>query len=91
MSCSSAARRAVVQAKLNLQEAGRGDIDNKKATLLLRLNQFNDAARAGLGDIERGANQESGLGRILASENLTPRDCRVGLSTIISFDRVVGR
>ena len=39
------ARRAAVQAKLNQQEVARGDIENRKKDLLVRINQFNDKVR----------------------------------------------
>lgn len=39
-------KRADVQAKLNLQETARGAIEELKAVLLLRLNQFNDKVRS---------------------------------------------
>jgi len=40
------AKRAEVQAKLNNKEIGRGDVEIKKAALLVRLVQFNDRVRA---------------------------------------------
>ena len=39
------ARRALLQARLNVQEVGRGDIDIRKTALLVRLNQFNEKVR----------------------------------------------
>lgn len=39
-------KRALVEAKLNLVEAARGDIDNRKAALLVRINQFKEAVQA---------------------------------------------
>jgi len=38
-------KRAAVQAKLNHQEVARGDIENRKKDLLVRINQFNDKVR----------------------------------------------
>jgi len=38
-------KRAAVQAKLNVQEVARGDIELKKTDLLLRANQFNEKVR----------------------------------------------
>jgi hypothetical protein len=42
-------KRAAVQAKLNQQEVARGDIEVRKAALLVRINQFNDKVRFLLG------------------------------------------
>jgi len=39
-------KRTDVQVKLNLQELARGDIELRKAALLLRVNQFNDKVSA---------------------------------------------
>lgn len=43
---SLVAKRLDLSGKLNLQETARGDIDLRKAQLLLRMNQFNDLIRA---------------------------------------------
>lgn len=42
------AKRALVEAKVNVLEAARGDIENRKAGLLLRLNQLKDVVAADL-------------------------------------------
>ncbi len=41
-------KRALVQAKLNLAETARGAVEDQKAALLLRLDQFNEKVRAQL-------------------------------------------
>jgi hypothetical protein len=56
------AKRAGVQAKLNVQEAARGDIDIRKTGLLLRANQFNDKVRA----LYAGSKWERALPRVPA-------------------------
>src|SRR3990172_4447358 len=42
------AKRALVQGKLNLAETARGAVEDQKAALLLRLDQFNEKVRAQL-------------------------------------------
>ena len=43
---SLVAKRLDLAGKLNSHETARGDIDNRKSDLLLRINQFNEAVRA---------------------------------------------
>ena len=43
---SLVAKRLDLTAKLNIQETARGEIEIRKAALLLRINQFNDVVRA---------------------------------------------
>src|SRR3990172_13228892 len=59
---SLVAKRLDLTAKLNIQETSRGDIELKKAALLLRINQFNEVVRADFA----GTKWESALANVPA-------------------------
>ena len=81
------AKRALLQAKLNVQEVARGDIEIRKAALLVRINQFNEKVRFLLG----GTKWERALPNVPVQEDgqgsfTTPLDDAATLWLMINDD-----
>lgn len=77
-------KRAGVQAKLNLEEAARGDVENKKTALHLRINQFNDAVRSDMpgSKYERTLANVPGIGEGQGNFTIALDDAKSGWALI---------